>query len=137
MYNTEGPEISRLYTFKDNSEKVDFSDVLDSFYNNVDHILYSGSVQNFTILCSSVPFCMLSNLSGRFIIPMRKDRFLTGLEENMLSEDMLQEKRGTYCTYTDVSLASYVLLLVLLSLLQLKVSHVLMDLVEQRDMTSI
>jgi hypothetical protein len=35
MYHTEGPEIMRLYNSKDNSSHLTFTDVLDSFYNNV------------------------------------------------------------------------------------------------------
>lgn len=35
MYNTEGPEIMRLYNAKDNTEHHTFTDVLDSVYNNV------------------------------------------------------------------------------------------------------
>lgn len=35
MYNTEGPEILRLYNSKDNTEALTFTDVLDSAYNNV------------------------------------------------------------------------------------------------------
>jgi hypothetical protein len=35
MYNTEGPEIMRLYNGKDNTEHHSFTDVLDSVYNNV------------------------------------------------------------------------------------------------------
>ena len=35
MYNTEGPEVLRLYNSKDNTQHFTFTDVLDSVYNNV------------------------------------------------------------------------------------------------------
>lgn len=37
MYNTEGPEIMRLYNSKDNTQHFTFTDVLDSVYYNVPH----------------------------------------------------------------------------------------------------
>lgn len=35
MYNTEGPEVLRLYNAKDNTQTFTFTDVLDSVYYNV------------------------------------------------------------------------------------------------------
>jgi hypothetical protein len=35
MYNTEGPEILRIYSDKDNTPTYTFTDVLDSAYGNV------------------------------------------------------------------------------------------------------
>ena len=35
MYNTEGPEVLRMYSTKDNVEHHTFTDVLDSVYSHV------------------------------------------------------------------------------------------------------
>lgn len=83
MYNTEGPEIMRLYNEKDNSNHVDFTSVLDSVYSNVPIIIFSGFVQSITILSSSVLFSILSNQNGRLLILMKKAHFRQDSEENM------------------------------------------------------
>jgi len=82
MYDTEGPEIMRLYSSKDNSESFTFTDVLDSFYNNVYPIKCSGYAPNTTILCSSVLSSTPSNQNGLFTILMRKDHSHPSSEEN-------------------------------------------------------
>lgn len=82
MYNTEGPEIMRLYNEKDNSNHVDFTSVLDSVYSNVPNKISSGSVQSITTQSSSVLFSTLSSPSGRLPILMKKARFRQDSEEN-------------------------------------------------------
>jgi hypothetical protein len=42
MYNTEGPEILRLYNQKDNTDYFDYTSVLDSVYSNVNSVKFSG-----------------------------------------------------------------------------------------------
>lgn len=84
MYNTEGPEILRIYSAKDNTEHYTFTDVLDAVYNNVLSIQYSGFLLNITTLCSSALSSMPSNLSGLSITPMKKDLFHPSSEENTL-----------------------------------------------------
>jgi hypothetical protein len=84
MYNTEGPEILRLYNNRDNTEHYDFTDVLDSVYNNVRLEISSGSALNFTTPCSSAPSSMPLNLNGPFTIPTRKALFRLSSEESML-----------------------------------------------------
>lgn len=83
MYNTEGPEILRIYTTKDNTEHFTFTDVLDSVYNNVPYLPFSGFLLNITTLYSSAPSSMRSNLSGLFITPTKKDLFRLNSEESM------------------------------------------------------
>lgn len=94
MYQTEGPEIMRLYNSKDNSQHLTFTDVLDSFYNNVPGVIRSGCALSFTILCSSAPSCMRSSLSGLSTTPTKRDLFHLNSEENMLYEDTLQVRSG-------------------------------------------
>jgi hypothetical protein len=83
MYNTEGPEVLRLYNSRDNTEHFTFTDVLDSVYNNVHPHSCSGFHQNITTLCSSAPSSMRSNLSGPSTTPMRRAPFLPSSEVSM------------------------------------------------------
>jgi hypothetical protein len=84
MYNTEGPEIMRLYNAKDNTEHHSFTDVLDSVYNNVNGFIFSGCAQNITILCFSVHSYMPSSHNGRLLIPMKKVLYHPNSEDSML-----------------------------------------------------
>ena len=84
MYNTEGPEILRLYNNRDNTEHYDFTDVLDSVYNNVRLGISSGSALSFTTPCSSAPSSMPLNPNGPSTIPMRRALFHLNSEESML-----------------------------------------------------
>jgi hypothetical protein len=84
MYNTEGPEILRLYSAKDNTEHYTFTDVLDAVYNNVVSLPFSGFRLNITTLCSFVRSFMPSNPSGPSTILMKKAPFHQNSEVNML-----------------------------------------------------
>lgn len=55
MYNTEGPEILRLYNERDNTQHFTFTDVLDATYNNVNRSCYSVVLS--LILLSHVFLC--------------------------------------------------------------------------------
>lgn len=106
MYNTEGPEILRLYNNRDNTEHHTFTDVLDSAYNNVQPSSCSGSARNSTIPCSSVPSSIPSNLSGPSTTHTKRELCLLSSEENMLSGDMQLDNKGTNVDYTDALLAN-------------------------------
>lgn len=84
MYNTDGPEVLRLYNSKDNTQHFTFTDVLDSVYYNVPHLKHSGSHLNTTIRCSSVHSSMHSSLSGPSITHMRRVLYHQNSEVNML-----------------------------------------------------
>lgn len=84
MYNTEGPEILRLYNEKDNTHYFDFTSVLDSVYSNVLFYGFSGLVQSTTILSSSALSSMLFSLNGPSPIHMRKARSRRDSEGSML-----------------------------------------------------
>lgn len=84
-YYTEGPDLLRVYSERDNSSaKPDFTDVLDSVYTNVFFISLRWSCQNISTLCSIVLSFILSNHNGLFTIHMKKVLFLPNSEENML-----------------------------------------------------
>lgn len=82
MYNTEGPEVLRLYNSKDNTQAFTFTDVLDSVYNNVTQQLSSGSRLSTITPCSSAPSSTHSNPSGPSTTPTRRAPFLRASEEN-------------------------------------------------------
>lgn len=96
MYNTEGPEVMRLYSDKDNTPTYSFTDVLDSAYLNVYQTSSSGYAQNTITLFSFAPFSMLLSLSGPFTIPMKKVLSPPGSEENTLSDVMQLVKKGIF-----------------------------------------
>ena len=89
VYNTEGPEILRLYNEKDNTTHYTFTDVLDSTYNGVTTPLPSISVPSTTTLCSSALSSTPSNQSGLSTTPTRRALSPQNSEESMLSEDEL------------------------------------------------
>ena len=136
MYNTEGPEIMRLYNDKDNTQNYTFTDVLDATYNGVPILLFSGWVLSITTPCSSVLFSMLLNRNGPSTIPMRKDLFRPDSEENMPSDDTQRDKKGTIKPYPDALPANYVLQPVQQTQLQLNPNPDQMDHDEQPDTTS-
>ena len=84
MYNTEGPEILRLYSSKDNTEHYTFTDVLDAVYNNVPSLPFSGFPLNITTQCSFARSYTPLNLSGPSTILMKKDPFHLNSEESTL-----------------------------------------------------
>lgn len=84
MYNTEGPEILRLYNAKDNTEHYTFTDVLDAVYNNVVTLPFSGSPLSTTTQCSFAHSFMLSNLSGPSTTLMKKGLYHRNSEESTL-----------------------------------------------------
>ena len=84
----------RLYNARDNTEHYTFTDVLDSAYNNVVILLFSGSVLNFTTLCSSALFFMRLSQNGPYTILMKKVLFRPSSEDSMLSEDTPLGKKG-------------------------------------------
>ena len=97
MYHTEGPEVLRMYSERDNTSHPDFTDVLDSVYNEVMHRLSSGLTLTFSTPSSTAPSCTLLNLSGPSITPTRKGQSHQNSEESMPSEDTQQEKKGKSC----------------------------------------
>lgn len=82
MYNTEGPEILRLYNERDNTQHFTFTDVLDATYNGVSITLFSGSAPNTTTLCSSAPFSTPSSPSGPSTTPTKRGPFPLSSEGN-------------------------------------------------------
>lgn len=90
----ENEDVFRIYSEKDNSVNIDFTDVLDSVYSHVIIFLSSGSVLNFSILSFSVASCMHFSRSGLSSILMKKALFHRNSGVSMLWGDMQQDKKG-------------------------------------------
>lgn len=98
----ENEDVFRVYSEKDNSINIDFTDVLDSVYSHVIILLSSGSVLNFSIPYFSVVSFMHFNLSGLSSILIKKDLFRLNSGVSMHWGDMQQDNK-------DVLPANYVL----------------------------
>lgn len=96
MYNTEGPEVLRLYNAKDNTQAFTFTDVLDSVYYNVTQHLSSGFPRSTITRCSSAPSSTPLNPSGPSTTLTRRAPFHPASEENTRC-DATPRARNGYC----------------------------------------
>lgn len=101
MYNTEGPEVLRLYNAKDNTQTFTFTDVLDSVYYNVTQRLCSGSRRSTTTPCSSAPSSTHLNPSGPSTTLTRRAPFRRASEESTLCAATPLARNG-YCRITQM-----------------------------------
>lgn len=94
MYNTEGPEVLRLYNARDNTQNFSFTDVLDSVYYNVPRLICSGSRRSTIIPCSSARSSTRSSQSGPSTILTKRDPFLLASEANTPCDAIQRERNG-------------------------------------------